>query len=167
MIHAQAFVSESSVGEGTAVWQFASLIRGSRVGKGCSIGSCSVVDGAIVGDFSCVGHGAQVHPGTVVFSQVFIGPGAIICNDRWPRTSKTGFEFDRLKERPTVVIEEGASIGAGAIILPGVRIGKGGMVAAGVVCGVDVPAGMLLRRDGTLEPMPDDLGTSKRMTWAR
>lgn len=167
MIHAQAFVSGSHVSDGTAVWQFASVIRGARIGADCSIGACSVVDAATVGDRCAIGHGAQVHPGTVISNGVFIGPGAIICNDRWPRTAKDGFDFDGLKARPTVIVEDEASIGAGAIILPGVRIGKGGMVAAGVVCGVDVPAGMLLRRDGTLEPMPDDLGTSKRMTWAR
>lgn len=167
MIHERAVVSDSEVGAGTAVWQFASVIRGAKIGDGCSVGSCSVVDAAAVGDRCAIGHGAQVHPGTVIGRDVFVGPGAIICNDRWPRTSKDGFDFEGLQSKPTVIVEDGASIGAGAIILPGVRVGRRAMIAAGVVCAIDVPPMTVLRRDGTLEAMPEDAGASKRMTWAR
>jgi tetrahydrodipicolinate N-succinyltransferase len=80
--------------------------------------------------------------------------------------SKSGFDYSSLSERPTVIVKDGASIGAGAIILPGVVIGENAMVAAGCVVDRPVPSGRLLRRDGSLEPMPEDDGASRRMLWA-
>lgn len=168
MIHQQAVFDLKTCrrGEGTSVWQFASVIRGARLGILCTVGACAVIDGATVGDRTLIGSGAQLHPGTRVGSDVFIGPGAIFCNDFWPSASKEGFELPKREGRATIVVEDGASIGAGAIVLPGVVIGKGAMVAAGVVCDRPVPAGHILRRDGSIEPMPDDGGKSRRMKWA-
>jgi UDP-2-acetamido-3-amino-2,3-dideoxy-glucuronate N-acetyltransferase len=80
--------------------------------------------------------------------------------------SKAGFDFCALSTRSTVVIKEGASIGAGAIILPGVVIGAGSMVAAGAVVDRPVPSNQILRRDGSLESMPSDAGESRRMQYA-
>lgn len=140
------------IGAGTRVWQFASLIRGARIGAGCTIASCAVVDGAEAGDGCSIGHGASVHPGVVLGSSVFVGPGAVICNDAFPRVDKTGFDITELTSGRvvTVRVEDGASIGAGAVILPGVTIGRGAAVAAGAVCGVDVPAGHLFKRSGAV-----------------
>lgn len=167
MIHERAYVDKDcSFGDGTFVWQFASVIRGAVIGQRCSIAANAIVDKAKLGDCVLVGHGASIHPGTVIENDVFIGPGSIICNDRWPRVSKAGFDFCALSTRSTVVIKEGASIGAGAIILPGVVIGAGSMVAAGVVVDRPVPSGQILRRDGSLEPMPPDDGASRRMHYA-
>lgn len=167
MIHQQAIfdLKTCRLGQGTTVWQFASVIRGARLGALCSVGAGAIVDGAIVGDGSLIGSGAQLHPGTKIGQGVFVGPGAIFCNDFWPRASKTGFELPA-GDRHTVIVEDEASIGAGVIILPGVTIGKGAMVAAGVVCERSIPACNLLRRDGTIEPLPYDGGVSRRMRWA-
>lgn len=166
-IHEKAHTDATcTFGDGTFVWQFASVIRASRIGQGCSIGANAIVDGARVGDYTTVGAGAQLHPGTRIGKSVFIGPGAIFCNDRWPRVTKGGFDEGSLKSKATVVVEDGASVGAGAIILPGVVIGKRAMVGAGAICDRPVPADHLLRRDGSLELMPDDDGASRRMKWA-
>lgn len=42
------------------------------------------------------------------------------------------------------MVRRGASIGSGAVILPGVEIGAGAMVGAGAVVVRDVPAGMIV-----------------------
>lgn len=169
-IHPAAIVDMATVaiGAGSKVWQGATVIRGSRIGSDCNIASCSIIDGARLGDRCLIGHGAQLHPGTLIGNDVFVGPGVICCNDQWPRVSKDGFDAATLfaGDRSTVIVEDGAVIGAGAIVLPGFRVAAGAMIAAGAVCDRDVPAGAVLRRDGTLGRVPDDGGASRRMRWA-
>jgi UDP-2-acetamido-3-amino-2,3-dideoxy-glucuronate N-acetyltransferase len=142
------------VGHGTKVWRFASVIRGAVIGSDCTVGSCAIVDGAQVGDDCLIGHGAQLHPGTKIGNGVFVGPAAIFCNDMWPSVSKVGFGIP--EGRWTVIVEDDAIIGAGAIILPGVRIHRGGMVAAGACVDRDVQAGMIWRRNGYMAQIPED-----------
>jgi UDP-2-acetamido-3-amino-2,3-dideoxy-glucuronate N-acetyltransferase len=154
MIHPFAVVhSDCNVGDGTLIWQFASVIRGATLGKGCNIASCAIIDGARLGDFCSVGHGASIHPGARLSANVFVGPGAVICNDLWPSTSKAGFD---LGDVPTVIIEDGASIGANAVVLPGVRVGAEAVIAAHATVSRDVPPGMVAGRDGDIYPKPAD-----------
>lgn len=164
MIHLLAFVDQTvTIGANTMVWQFASVIRGAVLGDDCIIGSCSVVDGAIVGDGCSISHGAQIHPGTKIGDRVFVGPGAIICNDMWPSVEKAGFELE--PDRFTAIIEDDASIGAGAILLPGVRVGKGAFVAAGAVVERDVPPGCGYRRNGYVALQRPQDWRERRMRW--
>jgi carbonic anhydrase/acetyltransferase-like protein (isoleucine patch superfamily) len=148
-------VGEATIGARSVVWQFASVIRGASIGADCSIGGCAIVDAAMVGDRCLVGHGAQLHPGTRLGAKVFVGPGAIICNDSWPRVGKDGFDSGALLERRfvTVDIADGVSIGAGAIILPGVVIGAGSFIAAGAVVTHSMPACSLWKRKGGWVPL--------------
>ncbi|MDP3493433.1 MAG: acyltransferase [Hyphomonadaceae bacterium] len=140
------------LGDGTRVWQFASVIRGAIIGKNCSVASCAIVDGAILGDGCIVAHGASVHPGAKIGNRVFIGPGAVLCNDRWPKAHKYGFDIDKLLGGFVgILIEDEASIGANAVILPGVVIGASAMIAAGAVVTGNVPARSLWRRDGLIK----------------
>lgn len=108
-----------------------------------------------------------MHPGTVAGRDVFIGPGAVICNDSWPRTHKRGWQ---VPERATVIIEDGASIGANATVLPGVRIGRGAMIAAGSVVTCDVPADHVFMTKGEIRRIvsePDRLRYVKEAGPAR
>lgn len=165
MIHRAAQVDAAAkVGHGTKVWQFASIVREAMIGTDCTVASCAIVDGAMVGNRCSIGHGASVHPGTWIGDDVFIGPAAVVCNDRWPRVGKDGFDVRPLiqGEFVTVEIEDGASIGAGAIILPGVVIGAGAMVAAGAVVSRNVPECHLFKRDGSMVPI-DPARPCKRM----
>lgn len=136
--------------EGVKVWQYASVLRGARIGRYTTVGSCAVVDCAKVGPFCSIGHGAQIHPGVVLENEVFVGPGAILCNDRWPRVSKVDFDINKLLvERKTVIrVQTRASIGAGAIVLPGVVIGIGAMVAAGARVTKSVPDYHMVKGSG-------------------
>lgn len=153
-IHPLAHVGpDVKLGLGVSVWQFASVIRGATLGDGCNIASCAIVDGATLGKDCKVGHGASVHPGAQVGDEVFIGPSACLCNDMWPRVDNIGFDMGKLfSGPPSIIIEDGASIGAHAVVLPGVRIGRKAFVAAGSVVTADVPPFGLWTRQGTIKP---------------
>lgn len=155
MIHPQAVVSASKVGDDTTVWQFASVIRGAVIGRGCTVAAYALIDAARVGDHCLIGSRAQIHPGVEVGNRVFVGPGVIFCNDRWPTVDKEGFDSEALLggEFTTTVIGSGASLGAGAIVLPGSYVGAGAMVAAGAVLDGGVPERHLLKRDGEIVPI--------------
>lgn len=144
-----------ALGEGVRVWQYASVIRGSVVGYGSVIGPCALIDGTTTGRDCRVGHSASLNPGTRLGSEVFIGPHAVTCNDRWPEVSKEGYK-SFLDGEAAVIICDRASIGAGAIIMPGVVVGEGAVVAAGAVVTRNLPAGQVLYRDGRMEPVPAD-----------
>lgn len=154
MISPRAHVDpDVTVGDGTKVWQFASLIRGATLGDNCNIASCAIIDGARLGSGCKVGHGASVHPGAWVGDDVFIGPTAVLCNDVWPQVGGVGFNIQKLLDgMVSILIEDKASIGAHAVVLPGVVVGQGAFVAAGAVVSSNVPAKALWTRDGTIIP---------------
>lgn len=150
-IHRMAFVDGATIGPRTRVWQFASAIRGARLGADCNVASCATLDGPWFGDRCIISQGVAMGPGFLVGSDVFIGPNVTICNDRWPATSKDGFLPDLLRSDFVAVhIKDYASIGANAVVLPGVTIGRRAMVAAGAVACVNVPDDHLLQRSGDL-----------------
>jgi acetyltransferase-like isoleucine patch superfamily enzyme len=148
-------VKDATIGARSIVWEFAQVIRGAVIGEDCSIGGCAIVDAARLGHRCAVGHGAQLHPGVRIRDDVFIGPGVIVCNDSWPRVGKDGFNAVALLsgEFVTVEIHDGVSIGAGAIILPGVIIGSGSTVAAGAVVTHSMPPCTLWKRIGGWVPI--------------
>ena len=75
----------------------------------------------------------QLWDGLRVGDDVFIGPNVTFTNDKFPRSKAYPDQFLQTK------IENGASIGGGAVILPGVTIGIGAMVGAGAVVTKSVP----------------------------
>jgi len=163
-VHPLALVDDSvSIGEGTFVWQFASVIRGARIGKNCNIASGACIDGSVIGDNTKIAHNLAMGPGFAVGNDCFIAPNVTFCNDAWPRAHMQGFDIACYDGKPAVIMEDGASIGAGAVILPGVHIGKGAMVAAGAVVTRNVPAGMVWKNNGDL----CDIGNEEHKFWSR
>lgn len=156
MIHPKAHVDPDVVlGEGTKVWQFASVTRGTIMGRDCSVSPFAMLDGSVYGDRVVVSGGVTCGAGFKVGNDVFLGPGVCLANDAWPTASKEGYRDDLLRdgEHFAVVIEDGASIGAGAVILPGVRVGRNAVVAAGAVVSRDVPERSLWKRTGDRETL--------------
>ena len=94
-------------------------------------------------------------PGFRIGVGCFLGPNVVLCNDAWPRADHDGFDLEALMSGgfTAIQIEAGASIGANATILPGIRIGEGAMIAAGAVVGVDVPPKHLYHRNGDVQPI--------------
>ena len=91
----------------------------------------------------------MIWEGVTIEDNVFLGPGAIFTNDLYPRSPRMPSAVQRYSDRanwlvPTLV-REGASIGAGAIIIAGVTIGRYALVAAGALVSKSVPDFALVR----------------------
>lgn len=139
-IHPLSDVQSKNIGERTRIWQFVVVLPQAKIGEDCNICShCLVENDVTIGDRVTVKSGVQLWDGLRIGDDVFIGPNATFTNDRYPRSGSRAFDL------LNTFIESGVSIGAGAVILPGLRVGTGAMVAAGAVVTKDVPAGMLVR----------------------
>ena len=135
-IHALADVQSAAIGAGTRVWQFVVVLAGARIGKDCNLCShCLIENDVVIGDRVTVKNGVQLWDGLRVGDDVYIGPNVTFTNDKYPRSRNPGFV-----PIPTW-IEAGASIGGGAVLLPGVRVGASAIVGAGAVVTKDVPSG--------------------------
>lgn len=155
-IHPRAFVEDSEIGARTRVWQFASVIRGTILGEDCNVASCATLDGPRFGNRCIVSQGVAIGPGFWVGDDVFVGPNVTFCNDRWPSTNKENFDPGQFKAGlVTIFVHDGSSIGANAVLLPGVTIGKRCMVAAGAVLDRFVPDDHLFTRERTIVPIED------------
>jgi acetyltransferase-like isoleucine patch superfamily enzyme len=143
-IHDTAEVADSaSIGEGTKVWHHAQVREGARIGRDCILGKGVYVDkDVVVGDRCKIQNRASVFHGVTLADGVFVGPHAVFANDTFPRAINPDGSLkseDDWTAEPTRV-GHGASIGAGAVVLPGVTIGDWALVAAGAVVTADVPA---------------------------
>ena len=140
-IHQLACVDSTvKIGAGTVIHQFATVVRGARLGKNCSVSPGAVFDGSHAGDRVRIGINAAMGPGFLIEDDVFIGPNVTLANDAWPRAHKHGFNPEAFDgSRYAVIVKRGASIGANSVILPGVVIGRDAMVAAGSVVTTNVP----------------------------
>jgi acetyltransferase-like isoleucine patch superfamily enzyme len=137
VVHAQGLCESETVGAGTRVWAFAHVLSGAQVGRDCNICDGAYVEGgAVLGDGVTVKNQVMIFDGVTVGDHVFLGPGATFTNDLNPRAhvKRTG---DALL--PTVV-ERGATLGAGVVVVCGVTIGEYAFVGAGAVVAKDVPA---------------------------
>ena len=138
-IHPLADVQTDQIGEGTRVWQFVVILAGARIGRNCNICAQVLIEGdVVIGDDVTVKSGVQLWDGLRVGNGVFIGPNATFTNDKYPRSKVYPDAC------PKTIIEDGASIGANATILPGITIGARAMVGAGAVVTRDVPAGAVV-----------------------
>ena len=132
-VHEQALVETDDIGPGTRIWAFAHVMAGARIGADCNVCDHTYIEGdVVVGDRVTIKSGVYLWDGLRVEDDAFLGPQATFTNDRFPR-SKQSFECQ------ITTIRRGASIGAGAIILPGVTVGERAMVGAGAVVTRDVP----------------------------
>lgn len=144
-VHPLADVLTPHIGAGTKIWQFVVALPGARIGADCNICShCFLENDVIIGDRVTVKNGVQLWDGLRVGDNIFIGPNVTFTNDRYPRSGNRGFEV------LTTIVEDSASIGAGAVILSGLRIGAGSFVAADAVVMKGVPKGMVVRGNPAL-----------------
>lgn len=106
------------------------------IGRGAYIGA-----GVSVGANSKIQNGAQVFEPAEIGRGVFIGPCAILTNDRFPRAVSPSMKQKTARDWESVGVRvlDGASIGAGAICVAPITIGKWAVVAAGSVVIHDVP----------------------------
>ena len=139
--------ADVAVGAGTSVWHRAQIRTGARIGAECVIGRDAFIDeGVTLGDRVKVQNLALVYHGTTVEDGVFIGPNAICTNDRYPRAITATGALARAQDWQVspITLRYGCSIGAGAVIVAGVDVGRFATVGAGSVVTRTVPAHALV-----------------------
>ncbi|MFN8497428.1 MAG: acyltransferase [Anaerolineae bacterium] len=148
IIHPTAEVSpHATLGEGVKVWKGAQVREAAVLGDNVIVGKDAYIDFDVRVGANCkIQNAALVYHPAILEEGVFIGPGAILTNDRAPRAiNPDGRQksADDWEARQTV-IRYGASVGAGAVILAGLTVGRFALVAAGAVVTRDVPAHALV-----------------------
>ena len=126
VVHAFTNLYGCRIGDGTRVGTFVEIQRGAAVGARCKIQSHTFVcDGVAIGD------------------GVFVGHGVMFVNDKRPEATAAGGALQSEDDWTMLrtVVEDGASLGSGAVVLGGVRIGAGALVGAGAVVTRDVAPG--------------------------
>jgi acetyltransferase-like isoleucine patch superfamily enzyme/dTDP-4-dehydrorhamnose 3,5-epimerase-like enzyme len=134
-VHEKAICESAAIGADTRIWAFAHILPGARIGRDCNICDGVFVENDVtLGDRVTIKCGVQLWDGVHLGDDVFVGPNATFTNDRFPRSRQYPAKF------PQTIVEAGASIGANATLLPGLRIGRGAMVGAGAVVTRDIPS---------------------------
>jgi acetyltransferase-like isoleucine patch superfamily enzyme len=131
------------LGEGVVVAAFTNLY-GCRIGDETRIGPfVEIQRGAVVGARCKISSHSFICDGVEIEDEVFVGHGVLFVNDRRPRATTDDGELQSGDdwELERTVVERRASLGSGAIILCGVRIGAGALVGAGAVVTHDVEPG--------------------------
>lgn len=138
MIHALADCQNSHIPESTRIWQFCVVFPNCRIGEECNICAHVLIENDVtIGNRVTIKSGVQIWDGIELEDDVFIGPNVSFTNDKYPRSRNKDWKL--LKTR----VCKGSSIGAGAVILPGITIGDGAVIGAGSVVTRDVPPGEL------------------------
>jgi UDP-2-acetamido-3-amino-2,3-dideoxy-glucuronate N-acetyltransferase len=131
----------AAIGEGTHIWHLAQVREDAKIGAGCIIGRGAYVGpGVVIGDNVKLQNYALVYEPARLEDGVFIGPAAVLTNDMFPRSVDAVGKLKRAADwhAQGVVVREGASIGARAVVVPGRVIGRYALVAAGAVVTRDV-----------------------------
>jgi UDP-2-acetamido-3-amino-2,3-dideoxy-glucuronate N-acetyltransferase len=133
--HQTAVIDEGSViGAGTRIWHFTHIMSGCTIGEHCNLGQNVVVSpGVKLGNNVKVQNNVSIYTGVICEDDVFLGPSMVFTNVINPRSAVA-----RKDQYKATLVEKGASIGANATIICGVRIGKYAFIGAGAVVTKDV-----------------------------
>jgi acetyltransferase-like isoleucine patch superfamily enzyme len=128
------------IGDGSEICAFTTILEGVQIGKACTIRM-----GVFLGRRVRIGDGTQIHPHAALPNDMQVGKGVYIG----PSVSCTNIKYPNLADKAAEVltpprIEDGAIIGANAVLLAGVVIGAGAVVGAGSVVTHDVPPGVVV-----------------------
>jgi UDP-2-acetamido-3-amino-2,3-dideoxy-glucuronate N-acetyltransferase len=138
-VHNLSDVQTENIGDKTKIWQFTVVLSGAVIGSNCNICShCFIENNVIIGDNVTIKNGVYLYDGITVEDNVFIGPNATFTNDKNPKSKDYSSNF--LK----TYLKRGVSIGAGAVILPGVIIGENALIGAGSIVTKDIPANSIV-----------------------
>jgi acetyltransferase-like isoleucine patch superfamily enzyme/dTDP-4-dehydrorhamnose 3,5-epimerase-like enzyme len=134
-IHNSAICDSGPASGAFEVGAFSRIEAGAQIGNNCVIEDHVTIEtGAVLGHGCVIARGAYVSGQSVLEDNVYIGPHAVLTNRRFPRaTVQPGETVEPIR------IEQSCSVGAGAVILPGLRLGRSSMVGAGAVVTLNVP----------------------------
>lgn len=133
-IHPLSDVKSKNIGQKTKVWQYSVIFPQAVIGENCNICAHTMIENDVqIGNNVTIKSGVYVWDGITLEDNVFVGPSVTFTNDKTPRSKQYPDKF--LK----TIVEQAASIGGNATILPGIRIGRNALVGAGAVVTKDVP----------------------------
>lgn len=134
--HSTAIIDEpSEIGEGTSIWHFSHILKGSNIGNNCKIGQNVVIGpNVVIGNNVKIQNNVSIYKGVTLEDYVFCGPSMVFTNVLNPRS-----EIPRMKELRKILVKHGATIGANATIVCGNTIGRYAFIGAGAVVTKDVP----------------------------
>jgi acetyltransferase-like isoleucine patch superfamily enzyme len=142
-IHPSAFVADDAeLGPGAKVWHMAQVREGARIGAECILGKGAYIgEGVRIGRRVKIQNSASIYPGTTLEDGVFVGPYVCLTNDRYPRAINADGSLKLAEdwELGTILVREGASLGASSVVIAGVTVGRWALVAAGAVVSREVP----------------------------
>jgi len=126
VVHAFTNLYGCRIGDESRIGPFVEIQSGVEIGARCKIQSHS---------FIC--------SGVTIADEVFVGHGVLFINDKRPRATTDDGELQTADDwtQLATVVERGASLGSGCVVLGGVRIGAGALVGAGAVVTRDVGEG--------------------------
>lgn len=134
MIHSLSDVQSDKIGNNTTIWQFVVILPKAEIGTNCNISShCFIENDVRIGNNVTIKNGVYIWDGITISDDVFIGPNVTFTNDKYPRSKQYPPSFQK------TFIKNGASIGAGSVILGGITIGINAMIGAGSVVTKNVP----------------------------
>ena len=134
-IHESSFVDEDvQPGEGTKIWHFSHILKGSKIGKGCIFGQNVMIGPDVtIGDRCKIQNNVSVYRGVILEDGVFCGPSCVFTNVYNPRAF-----IERKNEFLATLVKRGATIGANSTIVCGVTIGRYAVIGAGAVVKTNV-----------------------------
>jgi UDP-2-acetamido-3-amino-2,3-dideoxy-glucuronate N-acetyltransferase len=138
-------IDDVTFGENVVVYPFTNLY-GCRIGGNSRIGPfVEIQRGAIIGANCKIQSHSFICTGVTIADDVFVSHGVVFVNDKFPRATSEGrLQTEGDWELLPTTVERGATLGSGAIILGGVRIGERALVGAGAVVTRDVEPGLIV-----------------------
>lgn len=135
-IHPTAIIEDGSeIQDDVKIWHFCHIRNGAVIEKGVSLGRDVYVDAGVrVGNNSRIQNGVSLYQGVNISPWCFIGPHVIFTNDLYPRAGNKEWKITE------TYLDFGASVGAGAVIRCGVRLGSFSMLGAGAIVTKSIPA---------------------------
>ena len=134
--HPSACIDEGAViGRGTKIWHFSHVSGGSKVGSNCKIGQNVFIGPDVrIGSGCKIQNNVSIYKGVTLEDEVFCGPSCVFTNVYNPRSA-----VPRMKELKATLLKKGATVGANATIVCGVKIGRHAFVGAGAVVNRGIP----------------------------
>jgi len=147
--HPTALCESDDIGAGTRIWAFAHIMNGARIGtQGNICDHVFIESGVHIGDRVTIKNRALLFSGVTIEDDVFVGPGVLFTNDRYPRSARMSEAAPRYRDPSSwlerTFVQRGVAIGAGAIVMCGIRIGAFASIGAGTIVTRDVSAHALV-----------------------